>query len=349
MKNKQRYEIRVEKPKMKGGEEMKENIINKCLMIASVILVGASSVFAVGGVLPDGQGTNQSYGVLNMRDQATQNADGAGITNITAANITPAGTLPQLDGAALTALDAGNITAATVLTAVDGSAVTNIGAANITPAGTLPQLDGSALTALDAANITAGTVASAFDGSAITNLSATTLTNSIVDGNGIADFTFNGTAEASVVVEAEDSTITVGASGIKVGTIGFANMTADLQGQVLTTNATEQAKAGALTLNGGLTVGGNMFLTPSGEQAIAGDAAIAASAAIVKVAGDGAAVTATIADGTTEGQTLLIRGMHADNTVNLTNTVPNFMLGVGDVIALTWDGSAWLEQYRRDN
>jgi len=111
-----------------------------------------------------------------LAGSAAAAVNGAGITNVTAANITPAGTLPQLDGSALTALDAGNITAATVLTAVDGSAVTNIDAANIAAGGTLPAVDGSAVTALDAANLTAGTVASAIDGAAITNITGANIT-----------------------------------------------------------------------------------------------------------------------------------------------------------------------------
>ena len=44
------------------------------------------------------------------------------------------------------------------------------------------------------------------DGSGLTGISADTLANSIVDGNGIADFTFNGSAGATVTVEADSTT-----------------------------------------------------------------------------------------------------------------------------------------------
>ena len=48
-------------------------------------------------------------------------------------------------------------------------------------------------------------------------VSTTGLDNSLTDGNGIADFTFDGSAAASVTVEAADNSIDVGAGGISVG------------------------------------------------------------------------------------------------------------------------------------
>jgi hypothetical protein len=59
------------------------------------------------------------------------------------------------------------------------------------------------------------------DGSGLTGISADTLANSIIDGNGIADFTFNGSAGATVSVEADGSTLSVGASGVKVADAGI--------------------------------------------------------------------------------------------------------------------------------
>ena len=58
------------------------------------------------------------------------------------------------------------------------------------------------------------------DGSSLTGITATSLGNSIVDGNGIADFTFNGTSGATISVELDGSTLTNGASGIKVSALG---------------------------------------------------------------------------------------------------------------------------------
>ena len=59
------------------------------------------------------------------------------------------------------------------------------------------------------------------DGSNLTGISADTLANSIVDGNGISDFTFNGSAGASFAVEADGSTLSVGSGGVKVADAGI--------------------------------------------------------------------------------------------------------------------------------
>lgn len=54
------------------------------------------------------------------------------------------------------------------------------------------------------------------DGSSLTGITATQLANSLTDGNGIADFSFDGTSGVSIAVEADGGTLTVGASGVKV-------------------------------------------------------------------------------------------------------------------------------------
>ena len=58
------------------------------------------------------------------------------------------------------------------------------------------------------------------DGSALTGVVASTLPNSLTDGNGIADFTFNGSSAASVVVELDGSSLAVSATGVKVADLG---------------------------------------------------------------------------------------------------------------------------------
>jgi hypothetical protein len=85
-------------------------------------------------------------------------------------------------------------------------------------------LASDARTATSASHATSG--AGAFsgsfigDGSGLTGID-TTLDNSLTDGNGIADFTFNGSAGATVAVEADGSTLSVGASGVKVADAGI--------------------------------------------------------------------------------------------------------------------------------
>ena len=59
------------------------------------------------------------------------------------------------------------------------------------------------------------------NGSGLTGITADTLGNSLTDGNGIADFTFNGSSGATIAVEADGSTLSVGASGVKVADAGI--------------------------------------------------------------------------------------------------------------------------------
>jgi len=59
------------------------------------------------------------------------------------------------------------------------------------------------------------------DGSQITGVTADVLGNSLTDGNGITDFTFDGSGAASVAVQADGSTLAVGVAGVKVADAGI--------------------------------------------------------------------------------------------------------------------------------
>ena len=59
------------------------------------------------------------------------------------------------------------------------------------------------------------------DGSGLTGISADSLANSLVDGNGIADFTFNGSSGATVALDLNGSTLNLGSSGVKVADAGI--------------------------------------------------------------------------------------------------------------------------------
>ena len=84
---------------------------------------------------------------------------------ITANTVTVAGTLAATTltgaGAGITALTAANITASGTLPALNGAALTALTAANITASGTLPALNGAALTALNGTQVTSGTLPAA--------------------------------------------------------------------------------------------------------------------------------------------------------------------------------------------
>jgi|TARA_R110001606_G_scaffold353447_1_gene503993 hypothetical protein len=63
------------------------------------------------------------------------------------------------------------------------------------------------------------------DGAGLINVPATGIVLSeLSDGNGVVDFTYNGQSAASVTVDADGTTLTVGASGVKVSTDGITNI-----------------------------------------------------------------------------------------------------------------------------
>jgi len=61
------------------------------------------------------------------------------------------------------------------------------------------------------------------DGSGLTGVVAQ-IENNLIDGNGIADFTFDGSTEVSVAVETSGSTLTVGADGVAIAAGGVTNV-----------------------------------------------------------------------------------------------------------------------------
>jgi hypothetical protein len=352
-----------------GGKYMQKYIM---IMMAGMLLASSGTVFAApGGVLPDGQGTNQVYGDVNGRDQTlrnikTANVDGSGVTNINAANIAPGTVLTAIDGSAITNLASGGITSldasklvpGSTASAINGTAITNIPIAGVDG---LVTAIGSLNNATNVLNIRAGDLESATGTlhTAVGNLndatnalnsnklslSGGTMTGSLnLGGTTVSNGTFNGT-----FIGDGSGLANVTADLMDTNTVTMGMLNTEVKGEFIGTNAASQAKAGLLTLNGGVTVAGNAVFTPSTLQSIATGASIAATSAVVQVVGNGAAVTATIDAGTAEGQTLLIRGTSDVNSVTLTNTVPTFMLGTNDVMALTWNGSVWVEQYRRDN
>ncbi len=81
---------------------------------------------------------------------------------------------------------------------------------------------GATVTSIAGLTLTGAVVSGSFngDGSDLTGVVAT-LGNSLTDGNGIADFTFDGSGGASVTVEPDGTTLTVGANGVKVSDAGI--------------------------------------------------------------------------------------------------------------------------------
>lgn len=124
-------------------------------------------------------------------------------------------------------------------------------------------------------------------------------------------------------------------------------------GSISTTGAFD---AGSVTVNGALT------LTPSADQSLANDAAVVVADGINRVVGNGGAVVLdtdpAIADGSADGQFIIIQGTSDSNTVQIADAVNTqlaggvaFTLGLGDTMQFIWDSgmSLWLEVSRSDN
>ena len=59
------------------------------------------------------------------------------------------------------------------------------------------------------------------DGSGLTDISADSLGSNLQDGNGIVDFTFDGSAAKTVTLDLNGSTLNLGSSGVKVADAGI--------------------------------------------------------------------------------------------------------------------------------
>jgi len=169
------------------------------------------------------------------------------IITLTSGTVTVAGTVAATTltgaGAGITALSAANITASGTLPALNGAALTALTAANITASGTLPALNGAALTALNGSQITTGTVAdariSALTASKLTGalpaISGANLTNLPAGGATINNATVNElvtVASTTTQLDAESTltydgtTLTLGSGQIKFP--GSVNLSTDV-------------------------------------------------------------------------------------------------------------------------
>ena len=129
--------------------------------------------------------------------------------------------------------------------------------------------------------------------------------------------------------------------------------------------------SGDVAAIGNMIIAGNLSaksytITPNTTTAspttYANDATVACTYSLMRIAGDGAATTLdtdpAIADGSYDGQILILQGCHDTNTVTIADACNtalsgnvNFTLGLGDMLVLVWDAgqSIWWEQTRSDN
>jgi hypothetical protein len=122
------------------------------------------------------------------------------------------------------------------------------------------------------------------DGSGLTGISADSLGNSLTDGNGIVDFTFNGSAGATVAVQVSGSTLEVGTNGVRVadGGIDTAQIAA---GAVETAKIEDLAVTNAKLANDGITIAGSDISLGGSITAAAIGTAIGAFSGSAQVTG----------------------------------------------------------------
>jgi len=255
-----------------------------------------------------GSGTVQSIG-------GTGTVNGLTLTGVvtTSGSITLGGTLsvPNTnlvnDGLMIGSTD---ITLGATASAVAG--LTSLGATTIT--GTTVNATNVVQTGTVAGTKMTGSFSGSFTGAFV----GTTDLPDLTDGNGIADFTYDGSSTATVAVEADGSTLTVGAGGVKVSSAGIT-------GTELNTSVA----------GNGLTGGGGSALAVSVDDStieISGDALQIKSVPNNKLANDGFMLgTSDISLGTTASTVTGITSVGATNFVG-TNVTASTGLLAGTIV-----------------
>ena len=186
-------------------------------------------------------------------------------------------------------------------------------------ASTLKATNNSILQSAVASNISSSGYISASvfvgDGSSLTGVTADSLAGSLTDGNGIADFTFDGSTGASVALDLDGSTLSVGSSGVKIANAGVT--------------ATQLATSVA---GDGLSGGGGTALSvdygSSANDAVEGNTTISLTGTANEVQ-----IIGTTAQALGGGPSYTI-GLPADVTISDDLTVGGDLIVSGDVVSL---------------
>jgi len=175
----------------------------------------------------------------------------------------------------------------------------------------------------------------------------------LTDGNGIADFTYDGNSPATITVEAADSTIDVGVGGIKVAegqidTVHLADgavTTAKISGSSITTaKIIDGQVTNAKLANDSVTVGSTSIALGASATTIAGLSSVTSTAFVGDLTGDvtgnaDTATTASHADRATSASLADVateaRGVAANSVALGTDTTGDYVAALGSGTGVT--------------
>jgi hypothetical protein len=185
---------------------------------------------------------------------------------------------------------------------------------------------------------------------AFTSTTIGTTTNALTDGNGIADFTFNGSGAASVALDLDGTTLTVGSSGVKItdGGVGSSQLSTAVAGNGLTGGGGSALNIGGGT---GIDIGANeiavdvsdfmsngsnnRIVTATGTDAMNAEANMTFDGTHLTITGNVTAsghITASIIEGSTvRAQNIQIEeaNLEYNSSLNMLKFGDNVKLGLG--------------------
>ena len=194
------------------------------------LVIGSTGADPVLGTITGGSNISVTNGAGSITIAATglgsgtvTSVDTAGSVNgitLTGGEITTSGTITlggTLANVANSQLSNSSVTVGTTEIALGASSTTLAGLTNVTSTKFT-----SGNNVISGSGVVADTkITGSFTGSFAGEFVGTTNLPDLTDGNGIADFTYDGSATATVAVEADGSTLSVGSGGVKVADAGI--------------------------------------------------------------------------------------------------------------------------------
>jgi hypothetical protein len=208
-----------------------------------------------------------------------------------------------------------------------------LGNTSVALGATAATVDGLTLTDV----VATGSFSGSFAGTVDINLA------DLTDGNGIADFTYDGNSPATITVEADGGTLTVGSSGVKVSDGGIDTLqladggvtTAKISGSSITTaKIIDGQVTNAKLANDDITIGSTAIALGASATTIAGLTSVTSTTFVGDLTGNAdsadTAVSASIAQIATEA-----RSVSANSVALGTDTTGNYVATLGSGTGVT--------------